>query len=178
MHIEDRTGDQPCQAVCAAVCACHKLLTFAIEDDSFNQQKFESFLEQVRDACKEEKVYLFLDNSGVHKACKAKMAELDIVPVWNVAYMPEYNLGIERYWADLKAYFRPLLLSKMIKDPRKKDRPLKDSVRQAIRDVSTEPIPTYCQRGLERLSSDAAVIRHERKMLSFSDVAVCGSPKK
>ena len=130
----------------------------------------------MRDACGEEKVYLFLDNSGVHKASRARMAQLDIVPVWNVPYMPEYNMGIERYWAELKAYFRPLLLSKMVKDPRSKDRPLKDSVKQAIRDVSTDSIPVYCQRALEKLSSDAAAIRHERKLMGFSDVAEEGSP--
>ena len=85
-----------------------------------------------------------MDNSGVHKASRAKMAQLDIVPVWNVAYMPEYNLGIERYWAELKAYFRPLLLQKMLKDPRSKDKPLKDSVKQSIREVPTDSIPIYC----------------------------------
>ena len=26
--VEDRTGKQPCQAVCAAVCACHQLLNY------------------------------------------------------------------------------------------------------------------------------------------------------
>ena len=76
------------------------------------------------------------------------MAELNIVPVWNVAYMPEYNCGVERYWAELKAYFRPLLLSKMLKDPRAKDTPLKDAVRQTIRDVSTNSIPSYIESGL------------------------------
>ena len=73
--------------------------------------------------------------------------------------MPEYNMGVERYWAELKAYFRPLLLSKMLKDPRSKDRPLKDAVKQSIRYVSTDSIPVYCQRALEKLSSDAAAIR-------------------
>jgi hypothetical protein len=123
------------------VCSCHKLLTFAIEDFSFNETSFISFLEQVRDSCGDDIVYLFLDNSSVHKVCYPKMKALNIVPVWNVAYTPEYNSGIERYWAQLKAYFRPLLLSKMIKDPRAKDTPLKDALRQTIRDVSTDSIP-------------------------------------
>jgi hypothetical protein len=34
----------------------------------------------------DEKLYLFLDNSGVHRCCKDKMEELNIEPVWNVPY--------------------------------------------------------------------------------------------
>ena len=74
-------------------------MTFAIEDESFTKESFTSFLEQVRDACGDEKVYLFLDNSSVHKACKSQMAKLDITPVWNLPYAPEYNCAVERYWA-------------------------------------------------------------------------------
>ena len=33
--IEDRTGKQPCQAVCAAVCKCHGLLNIEVTDFSF-----------------------------------------------------------------------------------------------------------------------------------------------
>ena len=46
--VEDRTGKQPCQAVCAAVCKCHKLLTYMIEDYSFDEEKFEVFLRELR----------------------------------------------------------------------------------------------------------------------------------
>ena len=74
--VEDRTGRQPAQAVCAAVCKCHGVLTYMIEDYSFDETKFESFLREVRASlANEEKVYLFLDNSGVHKSCEAKMSE-------------------------------------------------------------------------------------------------------
>ena len=176
VQVEDRTGRQLCQAVCAAVCSCHRLLTFAIEDESFTKESFGSFLEQVRDACGDEPVHLFLDNSGVHKACRAKMKELGITPVWNLAYLPEYNCGVERYWAQLKAYFRPLLLKKMLLGPRAKDTPLRDAVRQTIKEVSTASIPAFCAAGLEALRRDAAAIRYERKLQEVSVLASAGSP--
>ena len=95
------------------------------------------------------------------------MAELDIVPVWNVVYKPEYNRAIDNYWAQLKAYFRPLLLSKMLRHPRAKDTPLLDALKQTIRDVSTSSIPSFCQGGLRNIRNDADKIRLERKQLSL-----------
>ena len=178
VQVEDRTGRQLCQAVCAAVCPCHQLLSFAIEEVSFTKETFSSFLEQVRDACGDEPVYLFLDNCGVHKACRGKMAQLDITPVWNLAYMPEYNCAVERYWAQLKAYFRPLLLKKMLLGPRAKDTPLRDAVRQTIKEVSTTSIPAFCAAGLEALNRDAAAIRYERKLQQVSVLASVGSLEK
>ena len=110
--VEDRTGKQPCLAVCAAVCACHGLLTFEVEEDSFDAPKFIHFLEGLRGAVGKEKVYVLLDNCRVHhaKLTQPYWERLNFEPVWNVAYMPEYNAAVERYWGQLKATFRPLLL--------------------------------------------------------------------
>ena len=104
MIVEDRTGKQPAQAVCAAVCRCHGVLTYQIEDYSFDQEKFESFLREVRASIgnDEEKVYLFLDNSGVHRACSEVIESLNIEPLWNVPYRYEFNEACEKYWAQLK----------------------------------------------------------------------------
>jgi hypothetical protein len=179
VQVEDRGGKQVCQAVCAAVCPCHELLTFAIEEFSFDGPKFMSFCKQIRDVCGDEKVYLFMDNSSVHRSVSKQLAEeLNIVPVWNLPYAPEYNCGIERYWAQLKAYFRPLLLSKMVKGPKAKDTPLLDALKQTIRDVRTTSIPAFCASGLEKLSNDAAKIRQERKLLATSQKPADGSPEK
>ena len=46
-------------------------------------------LESIRDAAPgDETVYLFMDNAGYHKTneVKKKMVELNIIPIWNVAY--------------------------------------------------------------------------------------------
>jgi len=101
--VEDRASKQPCQAVCAAVCACHGLLTFEIEEYSFDAPKFINFLEGLRGADvvgKDEKLYVLLDNCRVHHAnvTKPHWERLNLEPVWNVAYSPEYNAAIERYW--------------------------------------------------------------------------------
>ena len=63
-------------------------MTFAITDHSFNGKKFEDFLNDVRAAVGDEKIYLFLDNCRVHHTndVATKMEELNIEPVWNVPY--------------------------------------------------------------------------------------------
>ena len=117
MEIEERIGNQPCQAVCAAVCACHGLLHYEIEDYSFDAQKFINFLEGVSGLMKPGvKTYLFLDNCSVHHshATKPHWERLDLIPIWNVAYCFKYNSAIEMFWAQVKALFRPILLEKML----------------------------------------------------------------
>ena len=86
--VEDRTGNQPCQAVCAAVCSCHRLLAYAIEDYSFDRWKFIAFLKELRASTGDETLYLFLDNARFHGGPEVRTAmnELGIVPLWNVAY--------------------------------------------------------------------------------------------
>ena len=104
--VEDRTDHQPCQAVCAAVCACHGVLTYAVEEYSFNRWKFIDFLRQLRGDAGDETIYLFLDQASYHKEqseVATEFEKLDIVPVWNVPYRFEFNAGIERWWAVQKS---------------------------------------------------------------------------
>ena len=123
--IEDRTGKQPCQAVCAAVCKCHGLVNIEVTDYSFTQEKFESFLRDLRAQVEgNEKIYLFLDNSKVHPVYD-EMEKLNIVPVWNVPYRFEFNAAVERYWAQVKQQFRKILLQKMIEHTSSVDTPLR-----------------------------------------------------
>ncbi len=76
------------------------MLTFASREFSFNRDTFAEFLGDVRAACGEETVYLFLDNASYHKSPELKpvFEKLRIKPVWNVAYSPEFNSAIELYW--------------------------------------------------------------------------------
>jgi len=155
--VEDRTGSQPCQAVCAAVCSCHNLLAYQIEDYSFDKFRFISFLRELRASTGDETVYLFLDNSSCHQAreVKKEMDELAIVPIWNVPYRFEFNEAIEKYWALLKQKFRPLLLKKMLLTPRSKETPLRDAVREVILKVDPSPIKEFVRRGLSFLKEAA-----------------------
>ena len=133
---------------------------------------------EIRACCGDDHVWLFMDNSGVHHCCKAYMAKLNITPVWNIAYTPEYNNAVEKYWAQLKSYFRPLLLKKMLLNPRAKDHPLRDAVRQTIKEVSRDSIPLFIESGLAALRNDADAIKLERKIAEFSYKASYGSPQK
>ena len=58
-------------------------------------------MQEVRSAAGDGKVYMFLDNCKVHKArdLKDDWQQLDIQPIWNVPYAPQYNAAIELYWA-------------------------------------------------------------------------------
>ena len=56
------------------------------------------------------------------------MKELNIEPVWNVPYRFEFNAACERYWAQLKQSWRPLLLSKMLEEHSNKDMLLAETV--------------------------------------------------
>ena len=64
VFIEDRTGKQPCQAVCAAVCACHGLVNLQVEEKSFDAEKFLGFLRGVRGSIHGSKgrIWMMLDN--------------------------------------------------------------------------------------------------------------------
>ncbi len=150
--------------MCSAVCSCHKLLTFSTCEYSFNKDTFAEFLADVRSACGEEPIYLFLDNASFHKSPELKPVfdTLKIKPVWNVAYSPEFNSAIELYWAQLKAYFRPLLLQKMLAGPRARDTPLRDAVYQTIREVPQSSIPLFIARGLSCLRERVESIRAEQ----------------
>ena len=83
--------------------------------------------------------------------------------MWNVAYKYQYNEAIEKYWAQLKAYFRPCLLKKMLAfpAPRSKSTPLKDALQEALRVVPTTSIPKFVAKGLRYLAEDADELRRE-----------------
>ena len=59
INVEDRSRNQPCQAVCAAVCSCHGLLAVRTEDYSFDQDKFQDFLTDVSSAVDGEHTICF-----------------------------------------------------------------------------------------------------------------------
>ena len=77
----------------------------------------------------DDKIYLFLDNSGVHRCCIDVMDTLNIEPVWNVPYRYEFNEACEKYWAQLKQKWRPLLLKRMLEPHSNKDMLLAETVK-------------------------------------------------
>ena len=141
-----------------------RLLTYAIEDYSFDRYKFIAFLKEIRASTGDETVYLFLDNARFHRGpeVRAAMNELGIVPVWNVAYRFQYNEAVEKYWALLKGRFRPLLLKKMLTTPRNRATPLADAVREVMLQTDPAPVVDFIRRGLNYLRTEADDIRVRR----------------
>ena len=132
------------------------MLTYIVEDYSFDQDKFESFLREVRaSAGNDDKLYLFLDNSGVHRCCTEEMERLNIEPVWNVPYKYQFNEACEKYWAQLKQSWRPLLLKRMLEEHSNKDMLLAETVAETIRHASNDSIPKYIDSGIRQLNEHA-----------------------
>ena len=63
IRVQDRTGNQPCQAVAAAICVCHKVIAIKQVDYAFKEDTYCEFLEDIAGACGKEKIYLFQDNA-------------------------------------------------------------------------------------------------------------------
>ena len=94
-------------------------------------------LDNISGAVKDEKIYLFMDNAGFHRNLDVRkhMKELNIEPIFNVAYRFEFN-PCERLFSQYKSYFRKVLLKKMLETPDYKSNPLKDALFETFCDKS------------------------------------------
>ena len=59
---------------------------------------------------------LFMDQLSVHKSVDAKeyFSKLNIVPIWNVSYSPEFN-PIEAVFSKVKAIFNRRRLNRLVR---------------------------------------------------------------
>ena len=87
------------------------------------------------------------------------MKELKITSVWNVPYHYKYNDACEKYWAQLKAKFRPMLLEKMLQKPHYKEKVLNDCLMKTMREAPLDSIPKFVAHGLRGLRHDANLAR-------------------
>ena len=71
-----------------------------------NQDNFQDFLKDLRRKAKKIPLALFLDQLSVHKTKKVRelMQNLDISPIFNVGYSPEFN-PIESVFSKVKFLF-------------------------------------------------------------------------
>lgn len=83
--------DEPTLAVLAGISKEKGLEHFKIFEFSVNTDKFIQWLDELKAITKNDKVLLFLDNLGVHKAKRAKkvMKKHGFRWVYNVPYSPE-----------------------------------------------------------------------------------------
>ena len=79
----------------------------SIFEKSVNIDKFNEFLEKLAANNEGKKVALFMDNLAVHRSnrARAKMTELGIEPVFNLAYSPDFN-PIEFCFSHVKRLFK------------------------------------------------------------------------
>ena len=94
---------------------------------------------------------LFLDNLSVHKtrAVQEVYRELDLTPLFNAPYSPQYN-GIESYWFLLKQVYKKLLLTNMIKG---RNLCVRAMIRTAIETVEQAKVISCCRDGIRHIES-------------------------
>lgn len=105
------------QALVAAISEDAGLESYLITPRSITADSFIQFLKQLSDKQEKQPFALFMDNLSVHKTKKVMKVyeELNIFPIFNIPYSPDYN-GIESYFALVKGKYKKLLLSRLIKE--------------------------------------------------------------
>ena len=100
------------------------------------------------------------------------MEELNIEPVFNVAYRFEFN-PCERLFAFYKGYFRKVLLQKMLDYPEAKSTPLKEALFQTFCDKSEEvklSIPKFIKKALRINRRESNEIRKEKGLELLDEI--------
>lgn len=93
------------------------LETYVIHPRSIKTEQYIKFLQQLRDKYADQEIILFVANLSVHKTkdSRKEYERLNITPVFNVPYSPQFN-GIELYWGLLKGHYKKLLLYHLMHD--------------------------------------------------------------
>ena len=103
------------KAVIAAISEKEGVDKFRIYSAAVKSKDFIDYLQQLRKRHGEVPLALFCDQLAVHKsqAVKPYYASLDIVPVYNVGYSPEFN-PIEAVFSKVKALYNRRRLNCLI----------------------------------------------------------------
>jgi transposase len=145
-------GRMKIEALCllASVSKDRGLVHWAIFERSVNTEKFNYYLEELKQKTRGYKASLFLDNLRVHHAnlVRQKMEELEIGSIFNVAYRPEYN-AIEHYWSLIKAKFKKLRLRALLDGEQRSGEEL---IEAAIWSIDNSIVIKICGDMIEKLS--------------------------
>jgi len=103
-------------ALIAAISEDGGLVDFALHPKAINTESFVAFINQLSSKLGGGDFAIFLDNLSVHKTKEAKLIfeQLNITEIYNIPYSPQFN-GIECYFAQVKAYYKKLLLQYVVK---------------------------------------------------------------
>ena len=84
----------------------HGISNLTIQDHAFNADDFVTFLKSLRRKYRKRSLALYMDQLKVHQAIVVKpyYDKLDIKPIFNVGYSPEFN-PIEAVFSRVKFLF-------------------------------------------------------------------------
>ena len=105
---------QPYKAVIAAVSAEEGMEFFQLQDTPATNKNFPIYIKRLSKMLKNKPFALYLDQLRCHKSnvIKTLFTELDILPIYNVSYSPEFN-PIESVFSLIKLKFRQQRLNKL-----------------------------------------------------------------
>ena len=120
-----------------------------ITTGAINQKSYISWLRKLRQKCPENDLVLFIDNLAVHKTAAVMQAysELDITPVFNSTFSPDY-MPIEIIFSQVKLYYKQMRLNKLANG---KEFEEKDLIRQSFNAIKSEIILKSIRRSLKLL---------------------------
>jgi len=103
------------QSLIAGVSIDQGMDHFAIHQKSIKTQQFIEFLEKLSGLNDGQKIAIFMDNMRVHRSKLAQEAysRLDILPIFNIPYCPQYN-GIESVFSILKEKYKRAMMAKIV----------------------------------------------------------------
>ena len=113
------------QALLATVSLENGVDHYALYERSVKNQDFGNFLISLRQKYLNEEIALFMDNMRVHHSLLSKEAyqELKLIPIFNIAYSPQFN-PIESVFSMIKQAYKKLLLQAIIEKQRIRSRHL------------------------------------------------------
>ena len=125
------------------------LVVYAIHEHSINAEKFIAFLGRLKVHMSCPELVVFLDNLSVHKtkAVKKALQDLNITPIYNIPYSPDFN-GIESYFSLVKGQYKNIWMQQYIKEE-----PVDSAtiIEQIIANLSVDSIKSCINRGFECL---------------------------
>ena len=101
--------NEPTLALLCGISKEKGLEHFQVLEQSVNIEKFIDYLKQIKEANKDDKICLFMDNLSSHTSDRSKQAmrDNDIRWVYNVPYEPRFN-PIEFVFSQVKRNFKAL----------------------------------------------------------------------
>ena len=124
------------QALLAAISEDVGLEDYLIHPRSITAEEFTVFIKQLSQKFGGQPFAIFMDNLSVHKTRPVMdlYKELQITPIFNVPYSPDFN-GIESYFSMVKAAYKRLLLQHVMNEERFQ---VVSLIKQALAEVEDE----------------------------------------